>query len=755
MYIEKINIKSFGQLSEREFTLAPGVNIFEGENESGKSTLASFISFVLYGAKDRASGKRYVNWNASSVSGSLLVRAGEKRILIERSAVLSGEAARETWREKVRMTDADTGLELHHGECPGEVLFGVPEDVFSGTSFVRQIGGARIDGARMSAAAENLLFSADEAVNTEQAIKKIDAVRRGLLHKNSKGGAIYEKEMKVQELESRLETAKSASGELINVEAAISDLEAARSAAVKKRDISRERAHNFETVRDLHRFEKLSAVKGEISALENELSALYSDEHFPDDAYIGGLRAISDGMASTAATISSVSEKLDELRAEEESYSDRELYDIFDGAETDEDIADEIAADVNGAFSKKTAATVMACVFLLFAAGCGAASYILRGDRMLMLTLMAAAGVFSLAFLISVLTSLVTGVKCRRIKRFYGIDGTEMLREHLLDIAASAERYRRTEEMIFSAEGEMDVQYAVLDRDRAAARDLLSARGVEVDDDGIPAALAEAISDCESVTSRARAIEAELGRRKIEAEELGRELADTDEEEVRTAALSLDIAAYDSISPAELRRERDFTENAVLRIGESIEEQKIRHARLSERREDPAKLSVRLEATRRELAEDKARYEACVLAMEALEAAGKGVRESVAPRLRELAREYLGRVSEGKYTELGVDGAFGLTISADGEYRELEYMSGGTTDAAYLSLRLALVRLLYRRELPPMIFDESFSQLDDRRAGAMLSVVSGGEAQSLIFTCQKRESRLCEQTGANVNLIRL
>ena len=132
-----------------------------------------------------------------------------------------------------------------------------------------------------------------------------------------------------------------------------------------------------------------------------------------------------------------------------------------------------------------------------------------------------------------------------------------------------------------------------------------------------------------------------------------------------------------------------------------------------------------------------------MLAIDTLAAAGRGVRESVAPRLRETARTYMSRITGGKYTELGVDAAFGLSISADGAYRSLDSMSGGTTDAAYLSLRLSLVRLLFRRELPTLIFDESFSQMDDARALAMLSLLHGeGEPQALILSCQGRESRL-------------
>ena len=53
MIIEKIHIDAFGRLENRDFELSEGVNIIEGANESGKSTLAAFIRFVFYGCSPR------------------------------------------------------------------------------------------------------------------------------------------------------------------------------------------------------------------------------------------------------------------------------------------------------------------------------------------------------------------------------------------------------------------------------------------------------------------------------------------------------------------------------------------------------------------------------------------------------------------------------------------------------------------------------------------------------------------------------
>ena len=47
MIIEKIVIKSFGRLTDMTLEFSDRVNVIEGENESGKSTIAAFIRYML------------------------------------------------------------------------------------------------------------------------------------------------------------------------------------------------------------------------------------------------------------------------------------------------------------------------------------------------------------------------------------------------------------------------------------------------------------------------------------------------------------------------------------------------------------------------------------------------------------------------------------------------------------------------------------------------------------------------------------
>ena len=67
MIIEKIVIKSFGMITDMTLEFSEKVNVIEGQNEAGKSTIAAFIRYMLYGfdegdAGELAERQKRINW---------------------------------------------------------------------------------------------------------------------------------------------------------------------------------------------------------------------------------------------------------------------------------------------------------------------------------------------------------------------------------------------------------------------------------------------------------------------------------------------------------------------------------------------------------------------------------------------------------------------------------------------------------------------------------------------------------------------
>ena len=82
MIIEKIEIESYAAIKNLTLSLSDGINVIEGSNESGKSSIADFIKFVLYGVSGKGSDghlserKRAINFLDSHAGGALCVRVG-------------------------------------------------------------------------------------------------------------------------------------------------------------------------------------------------------------------------------------------------------------------------------------------------------------------------------------------------------------------------------------------------------------------------------------------------------------------------------------------------------------------------------------------------------------------------------------------------------------------------------------------------------------------------------------------------------
>ena len=106
MIIQKINIKSFGMITDTTLEFSNSINVIEGENESGKSTIAAFIRYMLYGFDNNDDGetlserKKRINWITGRAEGSMTVLVKDKQYLITRSTVETESSPRLSYKEE-------------------------------------------------------------------------------------------------------------------------------------------------------------------------------------------------------------------------------------------------------------------------------------------------------------------------------------------------------------------------------------------------------------------------------------------------------------------------------------------------------------------------------------------------------------------------------------------------------------------------------------------------------------------------------
>ena len=75
MKIKNVRVNGFANLENREFNLKQGINLIQGKNEAGKTSLLKFIIGMLYGLSKNKNGKdisdydKYKPWKREEYSG--------------------------------------------------------------------------------------------------------------------------------------------------------------------------------------------------------------------------------------------------------------------------------------------------------------------------------------------------------------------------------------------------------------------------------------------------------------------------------------------------------------------------------------------------------------------------------------------------------------------------------------------------------------------------------------------------------------
>ena len=78
MKIENIHIDGFGVWNDKDIgPLDPGLNVFYGPNETGKSTLMGFIRSMFFGFEKRGSPRRYEPQKVETTVGGSISRWGK------------------------------------------------------------------------------------------------------------------------------------------------------------------------------------------------------------------------------------------------------------------------------------------------------------------------------------------------------------------------------------------------------------------------------------------------------------------------------------------------------------------------------------------------------------------------------------------------------------------------------------------------------------------------------------------------------
>ncbi|MBQ2719342.1 MAG: AAA family ATPase [Clostridia bacterium] len=769
MVIERLTIGHFGNLSGVSLSLGPRLNVIVGDNESGKSTVAAFIRYMLYGfgtqnaAGDLPEREKRVSWSALSADGSMEFSLEDgRRFRIERETVATSQDGRIGYREDSRLVDLSDGSVARFRSLPGEEFFSVPEQVYVNTAFFDQLSASRVNEGEMTAAMENILFSGDERVSSQRALRALREARSSLSHQSGVGGAIAELDAQADAVRTRLSQAIRLNAQIHRAETELHKLSVKIADAEHERDRLEGVDRDYRNYLTICTFDRLHKDESAYAALTAEHEKLRRDNEkdgfLPNEQYLSALVTAERVTEISRQNYLRSAEKLKSIKEDTGITPEaEELLTAIEGAGGVSTIEGEYGAHHRAARLFRVLAWLLAGLGLLVLS---LGAFLIRPltfspATALLLLLALSSAVVSVLFFRNRRRALrAIGELCRRFEAASGAD--------LLCKLKSATHTRRLleerRESILRAEENMDISLKNLETLRAELATLV-AKWKGEHRLGAPDEVVKAIS------TEARAFLAEDSRlSEAVAEARGKVMALRRELEGES-----EIAIRGLVSPEKREAMKRINYKTVLEgltyyrdtcdsLHASYRAQLDELDGYRREAEDPAELRMTFVSMEERTKVLRRRFRAYGIVSDAINSASDRLRAEISPRLSEYAGNLLSLASDGRYEKLEVSNRLAMSYTDNGTLRPLPSMSGGTSEIAYIALRLSLVDLLYK-EKPPLCFDESLAHQDDTRTENILRMLDGAGVtegwQCLFFSCHDREAALAARVSEGATRITL
>ena len=708
---------TFGRLDKAELSLEDGLNLLELPNEGGKSTWCAFLLAMFYGidtsrraAKGTIPAKtKYKPWNGAAMEGRIELEWQGREITIERRSkgrVPMGE---------FRAYETASGLpvrELTAENC-GLLLLGVEEAVFERSAFLRQAGLAVTQTGALEQRLGALVTTGEETVSYSETERRLRDWRNACRHNQT--GELPRLERQLAETEDTL----------------------AQIHALQEQSMGLRAEEERQNAELLH----LSRLERGLRAAENhkKREAVARAEERSEV-----LREAADAAREQAAGLPPEEMLRDWQREWAALQAERRAVPVAAAAEPEPPVIPSAFAGKSAEEIRKTAEQAMWNYDAYEkAAQPGKPSFpwpaliaVVLGLLAFLLPVWYPGAVLLAAAVVLLAVHFRSAAAGRReaenaaraagdILRQYGAESRDELLQAAERAAAVLENYDRARTAARAAEQQRQAQAEAVEQKERAYLTRLRQALPDFGDEPV-AALSAALTRLLAAAQAERDATAEERHYAALAETL--RPAEEDEAEPVTGNYTL----------PEVLRQKERTEAALQNTRARLERGQGRISALG----DPAALEARREELQGQIDEQKERYEALTLAIEALERANDTLQTRFAPEISRQAAELLGKLTGGRYDKVLLDQSLAVSARETGEVtaRELAWLSCGTADQLYLSVRLAICHAILPSDTP-LVLDDALVNFDDERLRQALALLAeeAKTRQILLFTCQNRE----------------
>ena len=763
MKINKIYISAFGGLKDFTLELDEGFGVIHGQNEDGKTTVMAFIKAMFYGTGGKVKSlensirARYTPWDNSAMGGRIYFTACGVDYILER------EFRKSDSTDRVILTNSLSGESEAVESDIGLRFLGLSAEGFEKSVFISSFvsGLAESDAVgELNSKLSNLALTGDQTVSYQSVVDRITASKEKLISKSGRTGSYIKGMEALKILSDNYENSKIAAKRQLEISEAIN----LKSEKLSKAELRLKAVKALlDSKDDAQKLQKLKEYLEQKEKLEQLKKLFLSDDgkeiNFKSLEFCINKSELANSKANALmADIEKIKEEIKISSSVNAEDAARQIEDLKNKIAMLEQRVDSLAneIEVKNAESEqlkvkfeqsKTAKRAFNPLFLILG---GVAAVI--GAVLFAVSLIPAVSVLSIGIILLVLSFVI-----RPQNKSLTASLQSSLAHVLNQIAELREQKNSATGEITAHSGKMNLLAAALNTDNALKakreadlKEKQEAFTAAIDEKNAATDKLNSIigkycdpEDEESVKNTLRAISEnaeEINRVKVALNILSRDLDGISYAEAEEKIKALENKAPDkNLDFDALKTESENLSSIILELGSQITAGETELKTAFRNFENPETLKREINLLSEELAAKKDFCDAAEIANEILYESFLEVRKGYGAEVEKKTLEIFSRLTNNRYSAVNVSKELDITVEKSGIFgtREIGYLSRGTTEQAYLSLRLAIAELICEDEKLPILLDDVLSQYDDERTFEALKFLReyAKDSQVILFTC--------------------
>lgn len=687
MKLIKCYIENFGVLQNFKYEFKDGLNTIKEENGFGKTTFATFIKSMFYGldASNKAENsdrKKFKPWQGGEFGGNLEFEIKDKKYRIER---FFGSKASD---DVFKLYDLSTNLKSNdYTSNIGEEIFKINKSAYERSTYIPQDQIQIEMEDSLNAKLGNVLENENDINTSEKAINKIIETMK-VYKKTGNKGLLNEKKEKLNVLKRNLENNKS---DFTNLEIRENILSELSKNIKQKMEVKKQKqdlfAKKIEQGRKLAKRETYNNILLKLNENEEKFNKLQEFFKFgiPSDDDLNKLN-----LKIIEIEKSKVEIKNKKMQEEEQEKLEELESKFFDANITEGKIENDLAKIEKQSEDKNKKCKIISIISLI-----GAILGIIIATQNMAIGI--ALVILCMIIIISSIVNMKNGDYADKIITLTNLKNEFELYKNLKEKSKNleAEKYEMEKKTAYF-EDEMQKfllkYFSHIDKTFSELIQNIKIKKNEMD-----------LINRELESSKKAKEEFEKANNIKEIQEEDIELENINESELSKEIDSLDVELD------KLNDEKNQNKNQIELLENKISEDEYIES-------DIANLTDEIEDLNH-------RYKILEKTKELMLKAKQSFSSTYLKDMTDEFERYL-KIIDSKEMNTNVDINLDVKIDVNGSKKEIKYFSAGYKDFIYICMRLSLVRTLYKDELPFVILDDPFVNLDDEKTKKAINLIN-------------------------------